>query len=218
MEAPNNRLVLTLHPRHASCVRTCRAAGSGQHSRDVGALMENTMKSILAYWLFCLTMPNFVIAADVNLIDIPRKGPWLVYSYAVSNVTHFVLMPMRNTSTTFEEIHADEDIVTTNGTVHLKRGGVAGGSELVQKTFGRVWFVSLGADCKYVTNVPKYVDYPDPNQLMEVLEQKAKLRPLEGWEQDSVRNAPTIGSSVFRTRGTPPAGQEPRRSPKSAHP
>jgi hypothetical protein len=35
LSTTNNRLVLTLHPRHASCVRTCRAAGSGQHSRDV---------------------------------------------------------------------------------------------------------------------------------------------------------------------------------------
>jgi hypothetical protein len=71
MKSPNNRLVLTLHPRHASCVRTCRAAGSGQHSRDDPARFAGRIVALTSF----RALPEWPAPRSPRIKALHRIGP-----------------------------------------------------------------------------------------------------------------------------------------------
>jgi hypothetical protein len=132
--------VLTLHPRHGSCVRTCGAAGSGQHSRDVGA-DSSTMKTMLA---ICITGVVAVAwSAEDAPIDprdiydkldtkkyervLPAVGPETVSTF-VEYATNAVAVPFA-TLTNDANAHSVTGIVYAGIALALRTQdvGVAGG-------------------------------------------------------------------------------------------
>jgi hypothetical protein len=68
---PNKWLVLTLHPRHAGCVRTHRAAGSGKHSHDDPARFAGRIVALTSF----RALPEWPAPRSPRIKALHRIGP-----------------------------------------------------------------------------------------------------------------------------------------------
>ena len=250
---PNHAIERTADPRHASCVRTCRATGRGPLIAIVGAKDQHDniqghrkmisrsgcLAAIALLVSSCQTI-DMTTAADFHRALERRLGAG-PYSMTLSLGDGFA--PSGTVSCCYTFDRRDESQLGLTKVLDLLTDperyfdyGSAGcrGAWLELEIVSDHNYskfmdrernsISIQYSCDpevWIVSIPESGTWPmkwrspEFGRLLREFFSKHALH--EASHTLGEIRAPTMPSSVSRTSGTPPAGQEPRRMPRSAH-